>query len=108
LQVGAPGRLALIWCGAGGRDEEREMHDLLEPAHLRGEWFSNQSPVVNLALVVLPVIGARGLIELGRDGLLTFVPNHRQIRMVNFCGLAHHARKRYAGGNYWPPWAPVR
>lgn len=39
LQVGNPERLKLVGAVAGTREDERRIHEVLAPEHIRGEWF---------------------------------------------------------------------
>ena len=40
LQTGCPSQLTLLGWYPAGRDEERRLHDMLEPFRLSGEWFA--------------------------------------------------------------------
>lgn len=53
LNVGSPGTHRLIGFVSATRSQEAELHQLLAPARVRGEWFS-RSIVVNHFLDLLP------------------------------------------------------
>lgn len=117
LQMSSPRKFKLEWFGPGERQDEAGLHALLAPCRAKGEWF-DACDLLTLALIVLPVIGARGLIELGRDGLLTFVPipespferNRRRTRTVREQPRVnmpawYNLRPYSAADPYWPKWS---
>lgn len=107
LQLSNPRKLVLLWHGPGELEDEAALHALLAPSRASGEWF-HRTDLVTLALIVLPLIGVRGLIDLGRDGLLTFVPvsgrfpsrfdKGAAVIMANWWALTPK------GQTYWPEW----
>ena len=108
LQTSVPRKLIRLWFGEGTPSDEAGIHAILAPSRAKGEWF-NYTDLTRLAVIVLPIIGAQGLVDLGREGLLTFVPVSgrwppRYQRLLpppfspNFWALTPK------GGVYWPDW----
>ena len=52
MQVGSPRKLRLLdsWQSIDPRKEERQIHRLLRPYHVRGEWFKLPSSLLRVLL----------------------------------------------------------
>lgn len=63
IQTGSGAEIDIVWCIEGDRGQEKDVHGVLRPARLRGEWFAI-TPRVRHFMLHAPKAGATRALSL--------------------------------------------